>query len=669
MTRDEDIANFERYLRRRFPQRRTPVDYVSDVRLFAQACDTPWREIGLHEIDAFVDHPRAEPGAGQRQAGRSPATVQRRVAALKTFFDFLAEERNELDWPNPVRFKRHAGQQPRRLPRDLSNAELERLWAVVDGARDRAWFVLLWRAGLRVGEVVSLTMADVLSPPDATHPARVRVCGKGRKERVVLLSADAYAVLAVWLAQRPLEARAAVFVNARGQPLSVSGIEWRLHQYGQQAGVAVSPHRLRHSFARQVTEAGMPLASVGKLLGHADLSTTQRYTAGADLELSQAYQRAMQHLSASGLPQPPPAPPSADTAPVVAPAAPPPAPAFDPTQWRDWGRDFPAELRQACLAFVQRRWPTWKGGRRVTNAHKILGEFRRFWTWQITHREVSTLTGLGRADLQAYQAERQAGGTAPTTINRTLDYILTLLKEQLDHGQPVAASLFRLEALPHPDRLPRHLSPADSQHLETILRARLEDPQPGVRLELACWFVLAHTGLRASECLDLLGGDLDLAAGRLWVRQGKGQKDRVVYLSATACQALQRYLDDRPLAPGAPLLHQPDGRRVTYAWLYAHIRQLGTAAGVAHVTPHRLRHTLATQLLNAGMDITRIQKLLGHEHLNTTLIYARVHDATVEADYRQAMRAVECLQQPLSSTPEPVANWPAKQKVPIDNSV
>src|SRR5580765_4348707 len=151
MSRDEDIADFECYLRRRFPQRRTPVDYVSDVRQLARACDKPWRDMTMYDIDAFVDQ--------QRQTGRSPATVKRRVAALKTFFDFLAEERNELDWPNPVRFKRHAGKQPRPLPRDLSNADLERLWAVVDGARDRAWFVLMWRAGLRVGEVVDLTLA------------------------------------------------------------------------------------------------------------------------------------------------------------------------------------------------------------------------------------------------------------------------------------------------------------------------------------------------------------------------------------------------------------------------------------------------------------------------------------------------------------------------------
>jgi hypothetical protein len=102
---------------------------------------------------------------------------------------------------------------------------------------------------------------------------------------------------------------------------------------------------------------------------------------------------------------------------------------------------------------------------------------------------------------------------------------------------------------------------------------------------------------------------------------------------------------------------------------------VAAAAGVAHVTPHRLRHTLATQLLNAGMDITRIQKLLGHEHISTTMIYARVQNATVEADYRQAMSKVQAQRPPLSNTPLPVANWPTRTAVKqadeltLDNSV
>jgi site-specific recombinase XerD len=666
VNRDEAIPCFEQYLRRRFtgpsarcwgPGRRTPIDYLSDVRLFARACDKPWREVTMQDLDAFVDQ--------QRQAGRSPATIKRRVAALKTFFDFLAEETGELAWPNPVRFKRHAGKQPQALPRDLSEAEVERLWAVVTSARDQAWFVLLWRAGLRVGEVVSLTVADVLSPADATHPARLRVCGKGRKERVVLLSSDAYAVLAAWLAQRPAAAPTAVFVNARGQPLSVSGVEWQLRRYGQQAGVAVSPHRLRHTFARQVTEAGMPLASVGKLLGHADLTTTQRYTAGADPQLAQAYQQAMQQLGAA-VTRPPVSPPVPVPAPRLAPA---PAAAFEPAAWADWEPGLPATLRQACLAFVQRRWPSWKGRRQRTNASKILAEFRRFWHWQFTGHHLADWQALRLADLQAYQTARLAQGTAATTINRSLAYVLSLLTEQVEHGQPLAAELLRLRPLAHPDSLPRHLSGAESQRLEAELRARVAAATPAQALATAAVSVLAHTGLRAGECLDLQVQDLDLAAGRLVVRNGKGQKDRVVYLSPLASQAMRAYLGDTPRPANSQLLVYAYGRPISYQWLKRQVEQLAAAAGVGHVTPHRLRHTLATQLLNAGMDITRIQKLLGHAFLNTTQIYARVQDATLEADYRQAMQHIERQQMPLSSTAEPIADWPAKQKVPVDNSV
>lgn len=150
MDRDESLRKFEEYLKRRFPDRRTSKDYVSDLRQFLTACSKPWREVDMHDIDAFVDQ--------QRQSGLKPATVKRRGAALKTFFDFLAEESADLSWPNPVRMKRHAGKQARRLPCDLNGEAVGRLWAVISSPRDRAWFALMLRAGLRVGEVASLKL-------------------------------------------------------------------------------------------------------------------------------------------------------------------------------------------------------------------------------------------------------------------------------------------------------------------------------------------------------------------------------------------------------------------------------------------------------------------------------------------------------------------------------
>ena len=134
MDRETDVKTFVQYLQRRFPERRTSKDYESDVRQFMKQCSKEWREVRMQDIDAFID--------SQRQSGLKPATIKRRAAALKTFFDFLAEESGDLGWPNPVRMKRHAGDSPSRLPRDLSDSALQALWAVIDSVRDRAWFVL-----------------------------------------------------------------------------------------------------------------------------------------------------------------------------------------------------------------------------------------------------------------------------------------------------------------------------------------------------------------------------------------------------------------------------------------------------------------------------------------------------------------------------------------------
>ncbi|MCL5996516.1 MAG: tyrosine-type recombinase/integrase [Chloroflexi bacterium] len=238
MEREASIVAFGEYLKRRSPGRRTATDYVSDVRQFAQTCDKPWQEVTMLDIDQFVDQ--------QRQAGRSPATVRRRVAALKVFFDFLAEESNDLGWVNPVRYLRHAGKPGRHLPRDLRDEAVERVWAVIKSVRDRAWFVLMLRGGLRVGEVAGLKVADVLEGPEGGASMQVRVCGKGQKERMIPLTADAYAVLTQWLAARPASSEPYVFLNERGERLRANGIEWLLGRYGAQAGVHLTPHQLRH---------------------------------------------------------------------------------------------------------------------------------------------------------------------------------------------------------------------------------------------------------------------------------------------------------------------------------------------------------------------------------------------------------------------------------------
>jgi len=158
-------------------------------------------------------------------------------------------------------------------------------------------------------------------------------------------------------------------------------------------------------------------------------------------------------------------------------------------------------------------------------------------------------------------------------------------------------------------------------------------------LDRAAFYLLWHGGLRLGEVEELRLEDLDLPERRLTVRRGKGLRDRTVYLTTTATRALQAYLDARGLGSADHVfLHR---NAPLYKDLVRdRIKAAGARVGVK-VSPHRLRHTFATQLVNAGCTITTIQKLLGHQRINSTLIYARVHDCTVAEDYYTAMTIVE----------------------------
>ena len=662
MNEETAMREFEKYLQRRFPGRRTPVDYLSDLRQFRSVCQKTWREVDMHDIDLFVDQ--------QRAGGLKPATVRRRVAALKTFFDFMAEESGDLSWPNPVRFKRHAGRVEKRVPRDMHDDDLERVWQKISSARDRAWFALMVRAGLRVGEVVDLKLRDILNKPEGERPAHIRAYGKGRKERIVLLSADAYAVLSAWLAERGESPLEYIFLNEHRQQLSANGIEWLLKGYGREAGLHLTPHQLRHTYARQLTEAGMPITSLGKLMGHSQIRTTQIYTAGADPKLAQAYQEAMSRVEqVKVLPEPPNGVQSSElfwSGPRIERAE------GAIPDWETWGIHLPGSIREASLNYIKRRWAAWPAAKRRTRAMNLLVELKNLWNWFLEYRSITWPGEIGLKDLWAYQSDQQEKGLAAGTINRRFDYVIGIIRELAEQDQPVDQSVFRIRYIPRPESLPKHLSTEESQRLENFILHRLNTTNLNLRLENACLLVMLHSGLRVGECVDLHLQDLDLPGKRLIIREGKGQQDRLVYLSDNACLAIQLYLCNVQRQPGDFIWLQKNGQPFSAEAMRHHVVRIGVASGIEHLHPHRLRHTCATRLLNAGMDIIQIQKLLGHEDLNTTMIYARVQDATVEADYRRFTSQIEKQRVPLSNLPISADNWPTqivKVQFTIDNSV
>jgi site-specific recombinase XerD len=289
-----EIRRFNKWLRRRSPHATTPIHYSSDLKLFFTWADKSPSAITVQDVDAYIEHCQS--------LGHAIATVNRRLAALRSFYHFLDVESSDAP-PNPVFPKRHFIRQGRRLPRDAEDATVARLFGVITAPRDRTMFLLMLRCGLRVGEVRNLSLGDLYLQPTPGSLPRLWLRGKNGAQRVAYLSAQALAALQHWLAVRPAVEEGAVFLNRFGRRLTVTGIQDRLAHYCRQADVWLTCHQLRHTFGRHLVEAGMPVTSIQRLLGHARLRTTELYLHISDRQVQADYEAAMEQVSQRLLPE------------------------------------------------------------------------------------------------------------------------------------------------------------------------------------------------------------------------------------------------------------------------------------------------------------------------------------------------------------------------------
>jgi len=224
--------------------------------------------------------------AGLSKRGLAATTVRRRISALRQFYRFLLQEKLRGDDPMS---RIDAPRRPRALPKTLATEEIERLIDAAESARDRALMELLYGAGLRVSELVSLPLRAA-PKPGVEH---MIVEGKGGKERLVALGRPALEALAAHLAARasalPKSAAQREKVqrwlfpsaSAADGKLTRRRVAQILEAAALKAGIdpaRVSPHVLRHAFATHLVEGGADLRTVQTLLGHADIATTQIYT-------------------------------------------------------------------------------------------------------------------------------------------------------------------------------------------------------------------------------------------------------------------------------------------------------------------------------------------------------------------------------------------------------
>jgi len=295
----EWVKRFRRYVTtERQLSAHTDSNYARDLAALITYCTKEgvehWHQLDSQHVRQFA--------ARSHAAGLAPKSIQRRLSAVRSFFEFLIRETlvardQALRAPADAQSEAPPGESPnitlnpavdvrapkaaRTLPNTLDADQMARLLELPPGdalvTRDRAIMELLYSSGLRLAELVGLNLSDLL--PDHT----VHLIGKGKKARIVPVGRKAIEAIDAWLRERPAMAKVgefAVFVGRNGRRIGPRAVQTRVAYWArrQGLGVHVHPHLFRHSFASHLLESSQELRGVQELLGHADIATTQIYT-------------------------------------------------------------------------------------------------------------------------------------------------------------------------------------------------------------------------------------------------------------------------------------------------------------------------------------------------------------------------------------------------------
>ena len=280
------IINYRRFLKRKNCSKHTIKNYMSTLRQFVLWVDVPIEQVTHKMILLFMDH--------LLDKQLKPKTINCYLNSIRGFYEYLIEE-EQVPISHPVK-RGYSLRLSRPLPRYLRDEDVPRLFNMITSKRDRAMFMLMLRCGLRVEEVAKLTMAALDLPRSQLFVYE----GKGIKDRVVYLSNDAHKILVQYLEARSSSRAKRVFLiekgRFKGKPIQVRGIQHRLQQYAEKAGLKVSCHQLRHTMATQMLNADADLVTIQDLLGHTRIKTTQRYCRVSNLKVQRDYHKAMERV-------------------------------------------------------------------------------------------------------------------------------------------------------------------------------------------------------------------------------------------------------------------------------------------------------------------------------------------------------------------------------------
>jgi site-specific recombinase XerD len=278
----ETIDRYRRSLKRKNYSVHTVKTYMNILAHFTEWLAVPLSEVTPKDMGAYVDY--------LLRKRLSPKTIICHLQTIRLLFDYVINDEG-IEMANPV--NKISIRLSRPLPRHLKDDQVGRFLAAIDDISDKAIFMIMLRCGLRVEEVSHLSLDAI----DLSRSLLVVAHGKGAKDRVVYLSKDARSALEAYLKIRSSKEKNVFLVGkgrVKGTPLSVRGIQKRIEHYAALTGVSVSCHSLRHTFATQLLNADADLTSIQDLLGHAHITTTQRYCKVSNLKVQRDYYTAIE---------------------------------------------------------------------------------------------------------------------------------------------------------------------------------------------------------------------------------------------------------------------------------------------------------------------------------------------------------------------------------------
>jgi site-specific recombinase XerD len=298
------------------------------------------------------------------------------------------------------------------------------------------------------------------------------------------------------------------------------------------------------------------------------------------------------------------------------------------------------ELQENASSFLKHCQRAWKMEQRFERGRDMLYRLGIPLRWLAEHAGLKSMADLTPYVWETWLDHRLQLGAKPATINSDLSALKQFVYFLHESGYAICERFLLVEPLDIGFRMPKDVPLGELRKLQNVIQT--ETGRIGY-MDLAWFLLMLHCGLRTCEVRNLKLGDIEWDARRLKIEQSKGLKDRQIYLDEAVLEALRSYLVVRGQTEALPenvfiFRHAPLSRSYCYQKLVTY----GLLCGVK-TSPHRLRHSCATLLLNAGAPVLSVQMILGHKQVDTTLGYARLYDGTVAADYYSAMNKVERL--------------------------